>query len=82
MAEKIDCSFEDCSLSDVISILKTRCRILQNCQPYDYRERIDFNQVIIKYLMELQKYREQEQEKERDRQLMEEVMMRMPADQE
>ena len=62
MAEKIDCSFEDCSLSDVISILKLRCKILQNCQPYDYHERIEFNQVIIKYLMELQKYRLGEKE--------------------
>lgn len=43
MTEKIDCSFEDCSLSDVISILKTRCKLLQKCQPYDYYERIEFN---------------------------------------
>lgn len=62
MAEIIDCSFKDCSLSDVISILKIRCKLLQKCQPIDYRERIEFNQVIIKYLMELQKYRLGEKE--------------------
>lgn len=55
MSEKID--LEDYSLSDVISILKTRCKILQSCQPTDYHERIEFAQIILKYLMELQKYR-------------------------
>lgn len=82
MSEKIDCSFKDYSLSDVISILKTRCKLLQNCQPYDYRERIEFNQVIIKYLMELQKYREQEQEEEWHRQVMEEMTIQQLMEQE
>ena len=78
MSKKI----EDCSLSDVISILKTRCKLLQKCQPYDYQKRIEFNQIIIKYLMELQKYREQEQKEEWHRQVMEEMTIQQLMEQE
>lgn len=70
------------SLSDVISILRKRCAILQSCQPYDYHERIEFNQIIIKYLMELQKYREQKQEEEWHRQVMEEMTIQQLMEQE
>lgn len=71
MANKI----EDYPLSGVILKLRTEIEVLKNCQPTDYHERIKFKQVILKYLMELQKYREQEQEEEWHRQVMEEMTM-------
>lgn len=59
MSEKI----EDYPLSGVILKLRTECKALQNCRPYDgYQGRIKLKQVIIKYLRELQKYRKQEEE--------------------
>lgn len=73
---------EDYPLSGVILKLRTECEVLKNCQPYDgYLERIRFKQVIIKYLMELQKYREQEQE-EWHRQVMEEMTTQQLMEQE
>lgn len=75
---------EDYSLSGVILKLRTESEVLKNCQPYDgYQERIKFNQVIIKHLMELQKYREQEEkEEEWHRQVMEEMTMQQLMEQE
>lgn len=73
---------EDYPLSGVILKLRTECEVLKNCQPYDgYLERIRFKQVIIKYLMELQRYREQEQE-EWHRQVMEEMTTQQLMEQE
>lgn len=74
---------EDYPLSGVILKLRTECEVLKNCQPYDgHLERIRFKQVIIKYLMELQKYREQEQEEEWHRQVMEEMTTQQLMEQE
>lgn len=71
---------EDYPLSGVILKLRTECEVLKNCRPYDgYQERIKFNQVIIDYLMELQKYREQE---EWHRQVMEEMTTQQLMEQE
>lgn len=78
MANKI----EDYPLSGVILKLRTEIEVLKNCQPTDYHERIKFKQVILKYLMELQKYREQEQEEEWHRQVMEEMTMQQLMEQE
>ena len=73
---------EDYPLSGVILKLRRECEVLKNCQPYDgYLERIRFKQVIIKYLMELQRYREQEQE-EWHRQVMEEMTTQQLMEQE
>lgn len=73
---------EDYPLSGVILKLRTECEVLKNCYPTDYQDRIKFKQVIIKYLMELQKYREQEQEEEWHRQVMEEMTVQQLMEQE
>lgn len=78
MANKI----EDYPLSGVILKLRTEIEVLKNCQSTDYHERIKFKQVILKYLMELQKYREQEQEEEWHRQVMEEMTTQQLMEQE
>lgn len=76
MSKKI----EDYPLSGVILKLRTECKVLQNCRPYDgYQRRIKLNQAIIKYLRELQKYREQE---EWHRQVMEEMTIQQLMEQE
>lgn len=74
---------EDYSLSDVISKLRKERDVLKTCRPYGgYDERIEFTQIIIKYLIELQKYREQEQEEECHRQVMEEMTIQQLMEQE
>lgn len=71
---------EDYPLSGVILKLRTEIEVLKNCQPTDYHERIKFKQVILKYLMELQKYKEQEEEWHR--QVMEEMTTQQLMEQE
>lgn len=72
---------EDYSLSDVISKLRKERDVLKTCRPYGgYDERIEFTQIIIKYLMELQKYKEQEEEWHR--QVMEEMTIQQLMEQE
>lgn len=56
MSKKI----EDYPLSGVILKLRTECKVLKTCRPYGgYQKRIEFNQAIIKYLIELQRYKKQ-----------------------